>query len=182
MPSTEILDGIMAVAALLAAYVFLRTRRRKKKSAPPVRPAAPTNQTAGVAATWAPPTPARPANVAPTIVTPPNAAWGGSPPARQAAGGWGSPASPAVASPQAPSHSPPRGGPPPPGAPRRAACSGAPGRGRTGTGHRRLGRACGRRLVGRPPRGCARSTSDCRPGVGRRGRAARLRAPGAVVG
>ncbi len=98
----------MAVAALLAAYVFLRTRRRKKKSAPPVRPAAPTNQTAGVAATWAPPTPARPANVAPTIVTPPNAAWGGSPPARQAAGGWGSPASPAVASPQAPSNSPPR--------------------------------------------------------------------------
>ena len=65
---------------------------------------------------------------------------------------------------------------------RRAACSGAPGRGRTGTGHRRLGRACGRRLVGRTPRGCARSTSDCRPGVGRRGRAARLRAPGAVVG
>src|SRR5438477_5255547 len=58
----EYADIILAVAALIAAALYLRTRRRrKKKSAPPVRPAAPTNQTAGVAATWAPPTPARPA-------------------------------------------------------------------------------------------------------------------------
>src|SRR5438445_316964 len=74
----EYADIILAVAALIAAALYLRTRRRrKKKSAPPVRPAAPTNQTAGVAATWAPPTPARPAMtpVAPTIVSPPNSGW-----------------------------------------------------------------------------------------------------------
>ena len=58
----------------------------------------------------------------------------------------------------------------------------APGRGRTGTGHRRLGRASGSRIVGHTPRGCARSTSDCRPVLGRRGGAAPLRATRAVVG
>src|SRR5438874_2144701 len=64
---------ILAVAALLTGGLYLMTRRRrkKKKSAPPVRPAAPVNQTAGVAATWAPPAPARPAPVAPTMVAPP---------------------------------------------------------------------------------------------------------------
>jgi hypothetical protein len=45
----------------------------------------------------------------------------------------------------------------------------AAGRGRTGTGHRGLGRACRRRIVGRTAAGCARSTSDCRPVVGRCG-------------
>jgi len=52
----EYADIILAVAALAAAGLYLRTRRkRKKKSAPPVRPVTPANQTAGVAATWAPP-------------------------------------------------------------------------------------------------------------------------------
>ncbi|HKV88983.1 MAG TPA: hypothetical protein VJT78_13390, partial [Candidatus Dormibacteraeota bacterium] len=47
---------LLAVVALIAAVLLLRVRRRRrKKSAPPVRPAAPANQTAGVAATWAPP-------------------------------------------------------------------------------------------------------------------------------
>jgi hypothetical protein len=77
---TEYLVIILAVAALLtgALYLMTRRRRRRKKSAPPVRPAAPTNQTAGVAATWAPPAQARPAGVAPTMVAPPPAsnAWG----------------------------------------------------------------------------------------------------------
>src|SRR5438445_225742 len=59
---TEYAVIILAVAALITGGLYLMTRRRrKKKSAPPVRPAAPTNQTAGVAATWAPPVPARPA-------------------------------------------------------------------------------------------------------------------------
>src|SRR5207247_1006600 len=55
---------ILAVAALLTGGLYLMTRRRhkKKKSAPPVRPAAPTNQTAGVAAPWAPRTRARAAH------------------------------------------------------------------------------------------------------------------------
>src|SRR5438067_13157608 len=97
----EYADIILAVAALIAAALYLRTRRRmKKRSAPPVRPAAPTNQTAGVAATWAPPTPARPQTVAPTMVAPPpgTSGWGAPAPAKPAQGGWGSPASPAVTS------------------------------------------------------------------------------------
>ena len=44
----EYADIILAVAALIAAVLYLRVRRRKrKKSAPPVRPAAPAKQTAG---------------------------------------------------------------------------------------------------------------------------------------
>ena len=74
---------LLALAALLTGGLYLMTRRRrkKKKSAPPVRPAAPTNQTAGVAATWAPPTPARPQTVAPTMVAPPpgTSGWGAKP-------------------------------------------------------------------------------------------------------
>src|SRR5438034_1111915 len=51
---TEYAVIILAVAALITGGLYLMTRRRrKKKSAPPVRPAAPTNQTAGVAATGA---------------------------------------------------------------------------------------------------------------------------------
>jgi len=107
---------ILAVAALLTGGLYLMTRRRrkKKKSAPPVRPAAPVNQTAGVAATWAPPAPARPAPVAPTMVAPPPGAaggWGAPPPAKPAQPGWGSPASPAVAS-SPPAGSPTWGAPP----------------------------------------------------------------------
>ena len=68
---TEYAVIILAVAALITGGLYLMTRRRrkKKKSAPPVRPAAPTNQTAGVAATWAPPVPARPAAVVPPFAT-----------------------------------------------------------------------------------------------------------------
>ena len=70
---TEYAVIILAVAALFTGGLYLMTRRRrkKKKSAPPVRPPAPANQTAGVAATWAPPIPARPATVSPTMVAPP---------------------------------------------------------------------------------------------------------------
>ena len=70
---TELAVIILAVAALFtgALYLMTRRRRRKKKSASPVRPAAPTNQTAGVASTWAPPPAARPA-IAPS--SPPVAA------------------------------------------------------------------------------------------------------------
>src|SRR5437899_12562509 len=72
MPDQNLLTIMLSVAAIVVALLYLRTRRRRrKKSAPPVRPAAPANQTAGVAATWAPPTPARPASVAPTMVAPP---------------------------------------------------------------------------------------------------------------
>src|SRR6266571_2024546 len=41
----------LALFAIVVAFLYLRTRRRrsKKKSAPPVRPATPSNQTAGVA-------------------------------------------------------------------------------------------------------------------------------------
>src|SRR5438477_12426236 len=72
MPS-EYLVIILAVAALVVGVLYLMTRRRrrKKKSAPPVRPAAPINQTAGVSESWAPTEPARPATVAPTMVAPP---------------------------------------------------------------------------------------------------------------
>ena len=47
---TEYMVILLAVAALIvgALYLMTRRRRKKKKSAPPVRPAAPTNQTAGV--------------------------------------------------------------------------------------------------------------------------------------
>src|SRR6059036_1729852 len=92
---------ILAVGALITGALYLMTRRRRhrKKSAPPVRPAAPANQTAGVAATWAPPTPARP-TTAPTMVAPaPAAGWAAPAPGKPAAGGWGSPASPAVTNP-----------------------------------------------------------------------------------
>src|SRR5256885_7101006 len=106
---------LRARGALRTGGFYLRPgrRRKKKKSAPPVRPAAPTNQTAGVAATWAPPTPARPQTVAPTMVAPPpgTSGWGAPAPAKPAQGGWGSPASPAVAS-NPPSTSPRRGAAP----------------------------------------------------------------------
>ena len=67
---------ILAVAALVAGILYISTRRRRrkhKKSGPPVRPASPVNQTAGVASTWAPPAAAvrSPSPVAATIVVPP---------------------------------------------------------------------------------------------------------------
>jgi len=66
---------ILAVAALVAGILYISTRRRRrkhKKSGPPVRPASPVNQTAGVASTWAPPAAAvrSPSPVAATIVVP----------------------------------------------------------------------------------------------------------------
>ena len=70
----EYAEMILAVVAILAAVLYLRTRRRRKrkKSAPPVRPASPTIQTAGVASTWAPPAAAKPVHpVAATVVVPP---------------------------------------------------------------------------------------------------------------
>src|SRR5207244_4234562 len=145
---------LLALAALLTGGLYLMTRRRrkKKKSAPPVRPAAPTNQTAGVAATWAPPTPARPQTVAPTMVAPPpgTSGWGAPAPAKLAQGGWGSPASPAVAS-NPPSTSPSWGAAPaaPARLPDRAIVESSGG----------SGRGCG----------SAGSRSSCRTGVGRLG-------------
>src|SRR3981081_3602946 len=58
----EYADIILAVAALFAAILYLRTRRRhrRKKGAPPVRPASPTSQTARGASKWAPPRPRGP--------------------------------------------------------------------------------------------------------------------------
>src|SRR3989442_1436201 len=160
---TEYAVMILAVAALFTGGLYLMTRRRhrKKKSAPPVRPAAPTNQTAGVAATWAPPAQPRPATVAPTMVAPPPSnAWGPPPtsgPPAQA--GWGTPASPPVAAPSSSSPAPAWGSPPSPpargggGGPRRPPCA-------AGSGDGGLGRA---RCVGATAR-------DGRAFVGRIGR------------
>src|SRR6202171_790689 len=109
---------VLAVVALIAGLLYMRVRRRRrhKKSAPPVRPASPVNQTAGVASTWAPPASAThaPSPIAPTVVVPPSSSpswdqpaaspskpgqgtWGapGSPPAAPAPT-WGSPAAPAA--------------------------------------------------------------------------------------
>src|SRR6202022_3353573 len=80
MPAeTVYADLVLAVAALIAGALYLRTRRRRgkrKKVGPPIRPATPTPAAAGPSApggaTWAPPPGATPAApVAPTIVAPP---------------------------------------------------------------------------------------------------------------
>src|SRR3977135_1659155 len=134
---TELAVIILAVAALFtgALYLMTRRRRRKKKSAPPVRPAAPTGQTAGVASTWAPPPAARP-TIAPTVVVQPGSSpsWD-QPASSQAKPGstspaWGAPAappgtpSPTWGSPAAPPT--PAGPPPPPPAPPQGAHAGDP--------------------------------------------------------
>src|SRR5579864_3881662 len=102
MPYQDAAIILLALAALPVALLYVRSRgrRKKKKAGPPVRPAAPTNQTAGVAATWAPPAIAThaPSPIAPTVVVPPSPSWG-------------APASPAVS---APATSPSWGAPPPP--------------------------------------------------------------------
>src|SRR5690348_9634389 len=103
---------LLAVTALIAAVLYLRVRRRrgKKKSAPPVRPAAPANQTAGVAATWAPPAIQNRSQspIAPTVVVPPSPSWDrgeAGPAAKPAtAGEWGG--VPAAAAPAAPASAP----------------------------------------------------------------------------
>src|SRR5579864_9206522 len=107
MPYQDAAIILLALAALPVALLYIRTRgrRKKKKAGPPVRPPTPTNQTAGVAATWAPPAIATraPSPIAPTVVVPPSPSWG-------------APASPAVSPAAAPSPSwgAPAGPPPPP--------------------------------------------------------------------
>src|ERR1700738_3238792 len=118
----EYADIILAVAALFAAILYLRPprRHRKKKAAPPVRPASPNNQTAGVASTWAPPAATHP--VAPTIVFPPPAgpSWdqpAASPakPSAASSPSWGAPSSASAA--PAPTWGSPAGAVPPAGQP-----------------------------------------------------------------
>src|SRR5450759_4820176 len=97
--SVEYAYIILAVVALVAGilYMQVRRRRRHKKSAPPVRPAAPASQTAGVASTWAPPAMAThaPSPIAPTVVVPPSASpsWDqpAASPAKPGQGTWGAP-------------------------------------------------------------------------------------------
>src|SRR5260370_7762711 len=113
-------DLVLAVAALVAAILYLRARRRhvrRKKAGPPVRPATPVPMSAGPTdpsvTTWAPPPVAtHAANVAPTVVAPLSPSWD-QPPVRGAAPGWG-PGTPAAPGPPPAPPPPPFAAPPPP--------------------------------------------------------------------